>query len=61
METPGNFFLYHFTITIQDYPELKAELSQLLRQLQKESETRRDYQVIRDKVLHSLKLASVTG
>lgn len=37
---------------IRENEELKAQLSQL----QKESEKRRDYQVIRDKVLTSLKL-----
>lgn len=36
--------------------ELKAALNQLQSQLQKESEKRQDYQVIRDKVLTSLKL-----
>jgi arsenate reductase-like glutaredoxin family protein len=36
--------------------ELKATLNQLQSQLQKESEQRLDYQVIRDKVLNSLKL-----
>lgn len=41
---------------VRSNSELKAELSQLKSQLQKESETHRDYQVIRDKVLHSLKL-----
>ena len=36
--------------------KLKVEQSHLQSQLQKESEKRRDYQSIRDKVLHSLKL-----
>ncbi len=36
--------------------ELKAELSQVLSQLQTESQKCRDYQVIRDQVLTSLKL-----
>ena len=36
--------------------ELKTQLSQLQSQLQKESEQRPDYQVMRDKVLNSLKL-----
>ncbi len=41
---------------IRSNSELKAELSQLQSQLQKESEKRRDYQAIRDKVLTGLKL-----
>lgn len=41
---------------IRENEKLKAEQSQLQSQLQKESEKRRDYQSIRDKVLHSLKL-----
>jgi regulator of replication initiation timing len=41
---------------IRENEKLKAEQSQLQSQLQKESEKSRDYQSIRDKVLHSLKL-----
>lgn len=41
---------------IRENSELKAELSQLQGQLRHESEDHRDYQVIRDKALHSLKL-----
>ena len=41
---------------IRENEELKATLSQLQAQLQKESEKCRDYQVIRDKVLTNLKL-----
>jgi len=40
----------------RDNEELKAALNQLQNQLQKESEKRQDYHVIRDKVLTSLKL-----
>jgi len=40
----------------RDNEELKAALNQLQSQLQKESEKRQDYHVIRDKVLTSLKL-----
>ncbi len=36
--------------------ELKATISQLQNQLQKESEQRPDYQTLRDKILNSLKL-----
>jgi vacuolar-type H+-ATPase subunit I/STV1 len=41
---------------IRENSELKAELNQLQSQLQKESEKRLDYQVIRAQVLNSLRL-----
>jgi regulator of replication initiation timing len=44
---------------IRENSELKAELSQLQSQLQKEPEQRQDYEAIRDKVLTSLKLGKL--